>query len=216
MDFEYQLRHPFVLTCAGPTQCGKSTLIKELIERKNEIIYPPIERVIYCHNEDEQPFAQELRAKMGDTITFLKGTMAVDVDGGNTTPTLVILDDFMEEAAQCKDVCSMVTRGSSHRSLSLIITLQNFFFKNCRTLTLNSKYITIFRNPRDKSLINSLSRQMNGGKDHPVLGPAYEDATRNKPNSYICLDMSQQQNDEHRIRSNVFPDPSCIVYVNKK
>jgi len=57
---------------------------------------------------------------------------------------------------------------------------------------------------------------MNGGKEHPILATAYEDATKNKPNSYLFLDMSQQQNDNFRIRSNVFPDPSCIVYVVKQ
>jgi hypothetical protein len=171
--------------------------------------------VIFCYNEDEPPFAQDLIKKLGDRIHFQKGLL-VDVEEGNKIPTLVVLDDFMEEASQSKEVCAMITRGSSHRSMSIIITLQNFFYKNCRTLTLNSKYITLFRNPRDTSIINHLSRQMNGGKEHPILKTAYEDATKNKPNSYLFLDMSQQQNDDHRIRSNIFPDQSCIVYVNRK
>ena len=216
MEFDYHLRHPFVMTCAGPTQAGKSTLIHQLIRRKDEVILPKIEKVIYCYNEDEPPFAEELRGELGgDVIRFQKGMM-VDVDEGNTIPILVILDDFMAEAAESKEVCAMATRGSSHRSMSVIITLQNFFFKNCRTLTLNSKYIVLFRNPMDMSVIRFLSRQMGGGKEHPILAAAYDDATKNKSNSYLFLDMSQQQNDDFRIRSNLFPDPSCIVYVIQK
>ena len=160
-------------------------------------------------------FGQELCSCVGaDVITFQKG-FEVDVEAENPPPTLVILDDFMEEASQSKDVCAMVTRGSHHRSMSVIITLQNFFYKNCRTLTLNSKYIALFRNPRDLSIMNHLSRQMNGGKQG-ILQEAYQDATRNNPNSYLLLDLSQNQNDNHRIRSNVFPDESCVVYVNSK
>src|SRR5271156_1985849 len=113
MDFDQHLHHPFVMTCAGPTQCGKSTLIRDIILRKDEIIYPQIERVIFCYNEDEPPFADELKTKVAG-IVFHKG-LGIDVPEGNTIPTLIVLDDFMEEASNSKDVCAMCTRGSSHR-----------------------------------------------------------------------------------------------------
>jgi hypothetical protein len=68
MEFDYCLQHPFVMTCAGPVQSGKSTLINELIRRKDVIIFPNIQRVIFCHNEDEPPYAQELRKQLGSYI----------------------------------------------------------------------------------------------------------------------------------------------------
>lgn len=218
MDFDYSLQHPFVLVCSGASQSGKSTLINELILRKDQVISKKIERIIYCYCEDEPSFASHVKEQYkgeGIQVEFQKG-IDVDVVEGNTIPTLVVLDDFMEEIGSSKQVCNMVTRGSHHRSMSLIITIQNFFYKNCRTLTLNSKYIALFRNPRDTSICNYLGRQMNSGKSYPLLEAAYKDATKNKPNSYLFIDMSQQQNDDYRIRSSIFPDSNCIVYISKK
>ena len=70
----------------------------------------------------------------------------------------------------------------------------------------------MFRNPRDTSIISHLNRQMNGGKEG-ILQKAYIDATKNNPNSYIHLDMSQQQKSYHQIRSNIFPE-SCVIYLS--
>ena len=207
-SFDIHLQHPFVMSVAGATQSGKSTLIKEIIQRADEIIIPKIEKVIFCYHEDLPSFASELEKGKID-ITFQQG-LDFDVPEGNTIPTLVVLDDFMEEASKSIEVCKATTKYSHHRSMSVIITLQNFFYKNCRNLTLNSKYIALFRNPRDSTIISILGRQMNQGKSYPLLEQAYEDATKNKPNSYLFIDLSQTQNDKYRFRSSVFND--AIIY----
>ena len=212
MEFDYRLHHPFAMSVAGASQSGKSTLIKELILQMDNIIYPKIQKLIYCYNEDEPNFAPEVLKKLSIQVSFQKG-MEVDVPPGNDMPTLVVLDDFMEEASKSEEVCKIFSKYSHHRSMSVIITLQNFFYKNCRNLTLNSKYIVLFRNPRDSTIISFLGRQMNQGKSYPLLEQAYDDATKNKPNSYLFIDLSQKQNDNYRFRSNLFYS-KAIVYTN--
>lgn len=212
MEFDYRLHHPFAMSVAGASQSGKSTLIKDLLIQLDEVVDTKIDRVIYCYNEDEPDFAKEVEKKMKIQILFQKG-MDLDVAAGNTIPTLVVLDDFMEEASKSEDVCKIFSKQSHHRSMSVIITLQNFFYKNCRNLTLNSKYIVLFRNPRDSTIISFLGRQMNQGKAYPLLESAYEDATKNKPNSYLFIDLSQSQNDNYRFRSSIFYS-NAIVYTN--
>jgi len=88
MDFDYRLRHPFVMTCSGASQSGKSTLIKEIILRNKEVFDSKIQRVIFCHNEDEPPYASQLRQTLGGMITFQQG-MDIDVEKGNTIPTII-------------------------------------------------------------------------------------------------------------------------------
>ena len=99
--------------------------------------------------------------------------------------------------------------------MSVVLMLQNFYYKNCRTITLNSKYIIIFKNPRSSSIIQHLGREMNNGKKNCLLDFAYQDATKGKSHSYVFIDLNQDQNDDFRIRSNVFPDSNCIVYMPK-
>jgi hypothetical protein len=214
MEFDYTLYHPFVLICSGGTQSGKSTLIAELIRRKDEVIHPLIQKVLYCYSETEPEFAKELRNIYGSRIEFCHG-LEIDIPEGNTIPTLLVLDDLMDEISKSKEMGQLVTKGSHHRSLSIIICLQNFFFRNFRTITLNAKYIVLFKNVRDNSVINYIGRQMNQGKRYSALEQCYEDATRNKPYSYLFIDVSQNQMDNCRFRSSIFPDSNCVVYMIK-
>ena len=37
MDFDYKIKHPANIICCGGTQSGKSTLVCEIIKRRDEI-----------------------------------------------------------------------------------------------------------------------------------------------------------------------------------
>ena len=61
---------------------------------------------------------------------------------------VIILDDLMDETSKRFKVPQLFTQGR-HDSLSVIYLIQNLFHKNQRTLSLNSDYMVIFKNPRD-------------------------------------------------------------------
>jgi hypothetical protein len=65
------------------------------------------------------------------------------------------------------------------------------------------------RNPRDSAMYQYLGRAMNGGKNCPVLDAAYKDCA-NKPHGYVVLDFGQNQDDNYRIRSSLFPEEMTI------
>ena len=44
---------------------------------------------------------------------------------------------------------------------------------------------------------------------------AYKDATR-EPYSYLFVDLRPEQNEELRLRTNIFPDETRYVYVSKE
>ena len=46
MEYDPRLKHPFTGMVVGPTQCGKTTLVLNLIERADEAIVPSSERFI--------------------------------------------------------------------------------------------------------------------------------------------------------------------------
>lgn len=64
---------------------------------------------------------------------------------------LIILDDLMSQTdSNCMD---LFTRQSHHRHLSVVLLVQNCFYggnKFFRTISLNSHYLILMKNPRDR------------------------------------------------------------------
>jgi len=82
-----------------------------------------------------------------------------------------------------------------------------------RTISLNVQYIVLFKNPRDSSQFIHLAKQIylhNTRFAHEM----YVDATK-RPYGYILLDLQSAQDDDLRLRTNIFPGERQIVYVPK-
>lgn len=100
------------------------------------------------------------------------------------------------------------------KTINVFLYSQNFFHDGLRTLTLNAKYVCIFKNPRDASFVSIIGRQMAGNKRNHYMEQAFAECVR-RPYGYMFLDLSQEQDDDLRIRNNVFPDQNCIVFKKK-
>ena len=201
------LRHPFTALVAGPTGSGKTRFVFKLIENARVMIEPPPRRVVYCYGE-----YQELFKKYPD-VEFRQGLPNLeDFDGRQ--PVLLIVDDLMNEANE--SVANMFTKGSHHRNVSVTFLVQNLFHKNkhVRTISLNSHYMVLFKNPRDASQFASLARQMYPNKSAFAV-EAYKDATR-EPYSYLLVDLRPEQDEELRLRTDIFPGETQYVYVPKE
>ena len=79
---------------------------------------------------------------------------------------LIVFDDQMIEASKDKRIVNLFTRGSHHRNLSAIYIVQNLIHqgKGSRSISLNSHYLVLFKNPRDKLQILTLAKQMYPGQ----------------------------------------------------
>ena len=75
---------------------------------------------------------------------------------------LIVFDDQMINASKDKRIVNLFTRGSHHRNLSVIYIVENLFHqgKGSRSINLNSHYLVLFKNPRDKLQILTLAKQM--------------------------------------------------------
>jgi hypothetical protein len=208
-EFDYTLKSPLTMTISGASQSGKSTLTLELLKRRMDIISPPVDRVLYCYTEEQPLFFSKLRHAV-PTIKFYKG---LPVDFADGEPMILILDDLMSEISKSTDATNAFTRTSHHQNVSIIYLTQNFFFRGTRTITLNSKYICIMKNPRDSSFLSVLGRQMNGGKKNRVLDYAYKECMK-KPFGYLFIDLGQLQDDRYRYRDSIFPE-DCSIFVEE-
>ena len=129
------------------------------------------------------------------------------------TPTVVVLDDLMSETND--SVTKLFTKVSHHRSVSVLYLTQNIFYQNKqnRTISLNSHYFVLYKNPRSISQIAALASQMYPGKSKFMV-EAFNDATKD-PYSYLFVDLKPETDEKYRLRANIFPNEQQVVYVHK-
>ena len=91
---------------------------------------------------------------------------------------ICITDDLMQSGSENQLVKNLFTNGR-HLNLSVVFVSQNLFYpgKKCRTISLNSTYIGVFKNPRDQTQIRHLACQMFPSKPK-FLQAAYEEETK--------------------------------------
>ena len=116
--------HPFTALIAGPTGCGKTQFIVELLNRRNEEIHPNPKRIIYCYSIWQYKF-DELQ-RIIPNIEFYEGLYNV-MELDSNIENFIILDDLMREASESDNVLDMFTKGSHHKNVSILLLTQNSF-----------------------------------------------------------------------------------------
>ena len=207
MDPRWQ--HTFTCIVAGPTGCGKTTFVARLLRNASEMIDPPPERVTWYYGEWQAAYKNldipNMRMEEG---------LPTSLDNDDGKRGLVVLDDLMAETDS--RVTNLFTKKSHHSNTSVIYLVQNLFSKNkeSRTISLNSQYMIVFKNPRDVTQMTTLAKQMYPGRVKFVQ-EAFADAT-STPCGYLLIDLKQNTPDDMRLRTSILPDDAHQwVYVPK-
>jgi hypothetical protein len=119
-------------------------------------------------------------------------------------PSVIVIDDLMRDATNSKDVCELFVDGSNHRNISVTCILQNCFSKGKenRTMSINTQYIVLFKNPKDQIGPAILARQMY--PSHPKkFMIKYTEATK-IPYEYLIIDLRQNTPEEDRLKTDIF------------
>ena len=116
---------------------------------------------------------------------------------------LTVIDDQMIEAGSDNRVVNLFTKGSHHRNLSVIYIVQNLFHqgKGNQSISLNSHYLVLFKNPRVKLQILTPEKQMYTGQTAWFM-KQYEYA-RQRPFGNLFVDLRPTPHDSCRLRTNV-------------
>lgn len=198
--------HPFTMIIAGPSSCGKTTFVSNLIRQSKKLLHPNISKILWC-----SPESTSLPKNLNFlNIDFYK-SIPETIENEDNENLLLVLDDLMIDVYN-KQVCELFTKGSHHRNLSIILLIQNIFHqgKFCRDISLNAKYIVLFKNPRDMSQILPLARQIFPQNVREFV-KVYNEVTL-PAHGYIVLDLTQNGNNLFRIRSNIFEKNFCVTY----
>lgn len=199
---------------AGPSNSGKTTWIFNLLKRIKSL-YTKEPSSIYFFYKEWQPMYQENSHLVTEFIND-SASVAFLREKAETTEniTCIIDDQFLDSNIDTSD---LFTKGSHHLKLNVFFIVQNLFWKSkySRDISLNSSYICLMRNPRDKSVITHFAKQFD---PHNVrtIRKIYQEATRD-PYSYLIFDMHQATKEEHRLISNIFceNDSPPKMYIRK-
>ena len=205
MDF--RLYCDRTMCVAGPSHSGKTTFVLDLLEHRNEIFNCQMNNVIWCYGIYQHDLHRQLQAK---GYALHSGIINVtEIKPYN----IVVIDDLLHESKNSQDVTAMFTKAAHHKPCFIIYIMQTLFppGKESRTRSLNTHYYVIFKNPRDKSQVEFLARQILP-RNPKVLIHIFEAATA-KPHSYLFLDFTQECPEEYRFRSNLFEKPMIVYRV---
>ena len=211
-----QIKTDRVLQVVGPSGSGKTMFVCQLFSNP-DIFESKINNIYWLQGaEDGEGGHTKDIMKRLKHVNFVNGF----VDGWEElakSGDALVIDDLFQESTKEKNFVNLFTKIARHRHVLVIFITQNLFHQggNHRTRNLNVHYLVLFRNPRDKTVIDYLSRQIYP-QNRNFLMDVFENVTKDSPHSYIFMDFTQDCPDEIRVRSDLFNPQGITVYTQEE
>ena len=204
----FRFKAPTTGIISGPTSCGKTTFMKNVILAN--LIEPPPDRIYWIYKVSQPELEKSLKHKvqfirgMPDTITPLLGKEGFHV--------CIILDDVLSTLGNRDDVLDLYIVSSHHCNTTVFSLVQNLYFRGSHAVTIrrNRHYHVLFNNPADASEVMSMSRQM-FPRNYNFMFNAYLQST-SEPHGYLVVDVHPTTDNAHRLKTDIF-DPFPSVYI---
>ena len=168
----------------------------------------PPERIVWFYGRHQPDLFCSLTQEI-PSIEFYKGLPAnIEVMFDRSKCNICIIDDLMQSVSGNQLVENLFTNGR-HLNLSVVFVSQDLFYagKKCRTISLNSTYNVVFKNPRDQTQIRHLACQRFPSKPK-FLQAAYKEETKD-PYRYLFLNFHPNSSEVARVSGNIFSHVTC-------
>ena len=206
-----KLIHPFNCIISGPTQSGKTHFVFKLIDNLENITVPSINKVIYLYNEWQERFKS-----YRDKVFFTNDLKYLTIKPKQ--PTLIILDDFMNDIGNNKNLLDLFIKGTHHNSISAIIILQNIFHQGSifKSLRQNCHYYYLTEHLQDRNSIEYFARALEPRNSAYFL-ESYADAV-SKPYGGLFCDLHPHSKIRHfsKYRHGVEKIEGQTLYISKR
>ena len=209
---DFKFNHMFSMLVVGPTQCGKTYFVEQLLT-KNCIKYPSKKstRIYWFYNQWQRCYAT-LQRTLGDEIEFAQGLPDLSEDLREIDPkfnNVLVFDDLMSQATDSPLLSLLFTQGR-HRNASVILLLQNMFPKGKfnTDISRNAQYMVLFRSPSDRKQMDIIAERI-FAKDKSNFMSAYVNATE-KPYGYLLIDNQPKTPSDKQVVAEVLEN--CHSY----
>ena len=212
--FDSRFQHPSTFLISGVSNSGKTVLTRKILSNTEVLFKPEAPKYVVLVYHTWQKTYQEMYDEgvvhlcldqIPDTQSLRELCEEHKTSGG----LILVLDDQLNNLNS--KVVDMFCNHSHHLKMSVILLVQTLFMpsKEFRTISLNSHYIILMKNVRDRSSISQLARQIFPYKTR-FLTDSYIDATKDAY-SHLILDLRPESPEVLRVRANIF-DEVITVY----
>ena len=187
--YDIRLKENFKLFISGPSRCGKTFFVSDLIENLDILAKQPPSTVVYIYKvwqtkfDEMQSIVNRFIEDTGNVINQIK-ELAVGQS------ICVVFDDLLNSDS-LSEISNLFTVDGRHLNMSLVFLTQRMFVNNehFRQISQNCDYFCVFKNPRNSSEIRTLAQQLTPGRLDLV--DIYMEATKN-PFSYLFINLKQE------------------------
>lgn len=207
---------PTTCLVSGATMSGKTHFIYRILSNAVGMFEVQPQKIIYCYGQ-YQPLFDDMERRIPILSLFqgLPSKEQIEEWVGDSTHTVLILDDLMTQVAKSEESVAIFTITAHHKNCTVFFLTQNLFVqsKHFRTLSLNCHYIILFRSLRDSRQILAFGSQVYPGQS-AYFKDAYQKAT-SKPYGYLLVDMNPATQDRYRLRTHIFPNDDTLIFSPK-
>jgi hypothetical protein len=199
--FDVRLKENFKLFISGPSRCGKTFFVADLLQNIQTFAKQPPSQVIYIYKVWQSKF-DEMKSVVHIFIQDEKNIIDKIKEYATGVPVLVVFDDMINSSS-LSDLASLFTVDARHMNMSLVFLTQRMFVNDeyFRQISQNCDYFIVFKNPRNSSEIRTLAQQITPGSLHLIN--MYIEATKD-PFSYLFINLTQECPPEVKYLSEFF------------
>ena len=201
--FDIRLKENFKLFVSGPSRCGKTFFISELLENIDTFAKDPPETVLYIYKIWQTKF-DEMKSVVDGFIEDNENVVHQLKELALGQRVFVIFDDLINSKSLV-DIATLFTVDGRHMNMSMAFLTQRMFVNNehFRQISQNCDYFCVFKNPRNSSEIRTLAQQLTPGS--LSLIEIYKEATKN-PFSYLLINLTQECDPSVKYLSHIFDE----------
>lgn len=207
---DLRLVENFKIYQTGPSRCGKTLLVSQILSNLDSMCKSRPEIIIYVYATWQDKYEMEMNSIVDVFIEDDENLKEnIDKVRGNKR-ALLVLDDMMN-SPNIKYFTELFTVQARHNAISVIFISQKFYDDSLIKISNNPDYLILHKNTRNIQQIKTLAQQM-GDKE---LVNIYLEATK-EPYSYLFVDITQDCPPELKYRSHLFDEKGIVrIYPEK-
>ena len=193
-----KLEKPFRLIIGGGSGCGKTTLLKEIVEKSH--FASPFDKKVYCYPD----YLEEIPVDFDQIVEYHAGICDVKYFSSLPKNTLLLFDDMMTECGKSEEIMKLFSVIARKRNISIIFLVQNVYdnSKQFRNIRLNATGFILFKFFAANDVNNRLLRDIGASS---IVNKTLLDKVYAKNYSYIFVNVHpDRHSDFETIRTNIF------------
>ena len=212
--YDISLIEQFKIFISGPSRCGKTVWVTDFLLNISPRLCKEVPETILYVFATWQPQYDDIKdSKLVDVFIQDDDSLESKIKRYITGKPLLIIFDDLISSNNLAYIADLFMIHGRHNHVSCIFISQMMFPNNIaiRSISRNSNYLVLFKNPRYNQDISELAKQMTPGQ--PYLKMIYASATED-PFSYLFINVTQECKPAVKFLSHLFNENNIVrAYV---